>query len=114
MKIDNHDILQQQADLCSTMANAKRLAILEVLKGGEVSVGQIADVVGSSISTVSQHLRILRDKNVVIARKEGHTVYYRLSNLKIAACCEMVRQVLLEDLIARGRMAEEASQERST
>ncbi|MBN1425995.1 helix-turn-helix transcriptional regulator [Candidatus Fermentibacteria bacterium] len=112
MKISNYDILEQQADLCSTMAHAKRLAILEVLKRGEASVGELADALGSSISAVSQHLRIMRDKEVVLTRRDGRTVYYRLSNLKIAVCCAMVREVLLEGLIARGRRAEELDQER--
>jgi DNA-binding transcriptional ArsR family regulator len=111
MKIIDYDFLQQQADLCSTMAHATRLAILEVLKGDEASVGEIAGALGSSISMVSQHLRIMRDKKVVLARKEGRTVYYRLSNPKIAICCAMMREVLLEDLIARGRRAEELNQE---
>jgi DNA-binding transcriptional ArsR family regulator len=111
MKPIDYDLLQQQAALCSTMAHAKRLAILEVLKGGEASVGDIAGILGSSISTVSQHLRIMRDKNVILARKDGRTVYYRLSNPKIAICCALVREVLLEDLIARGRRAEELNQE---
>jgi ArsR family transcriptional regulator, virulence genes transcriptional regulator len=112
MKISNPEILQKHADLCSTMAHPKRLAILETLEDGEVSVGEIAEALGSSISTVSQHLRLMKDKSVVVARKDGQTVYYRLRNPKIVACCKMIREVLLEDLTEHGRMAKKSEKGR--
>ena len=111
MKISKLEILEKQAELCSTMAHPKRLAIVEALKEGEVSVGEIAAALESSISTVSQHLRLMKDKGVVVARKDGQTVYYRLRNPKILTCCTMVREVLLEDLSEHGRMVKAIQKE---
>lgn len=71
MRIRNFEIFEQQAKLCSMMANAKRLAIVEILQRGEASVGDIASALGCTISTASQHLRLMRDKQVVVARKDA-------------------------------------------
>jgi ArsR family transcriptional regulator len=43
---------------------------------------------------VSHHLAVLRDRSVVVTRREGATVYYRLANPKIAMACDLVREVL--------------------
>ena len=105
MRIRNFEIFEQQAKLCSMMANAKRLAIVEILKRGEASVGDIAGALGCTISTASQHLRLMRDKQVVASRKDAQTVFYRLRNPKVVQCCHMVRELLLESFAAGSRMA---------
>jgi DNA-binding transcriptional ArsR family regulator len=101
------EIFERQARLCSVMANAKRLQILETLEAGEISVGAIAETLGCSISSASQHLRLMRDEGIVASRKDGQTVYYHLSAPKLVECCHMVREVLIEALREQGRMAED-------
>lgn len=111
MKPCNHEILKLQADLYQTMANAKRLAIVELISQGEKSVGAIADALNSSASAISQHLRNMKDKNVVVMRKEGQTVYYRLKNPKIIKGCRLVREILLEEMESQGRIARDYDKE---
>jgi DNA-binding transcriptional ArsR family regulator len=105
VRIPDLEIFELQAKLCATMANANRLRIIEVLKAGEASVGAVAEALGITVSAASQHLRLMRDNNVVAARKEGQTVYYRLRNPKVVECCQLVREVLIEDLQEQGRIA---------
>lgn len=105
MRIPDLEIFELQAKLCSTMGNANRLRIIEVLKAGEASVGAIAEALGCTISTASQHLRLMRDANLVAGRKDGQAVYYRLRSPKVVECCQMVRNLLIEDLQAQGRIA---------
>jgi DNA-binding transcriptional ArsR family regulator len=111
MELCNLEIYERQADLYQTMANAKRLAIVDLLSRGEMCVGALAENLTSSVSTISQHLRNMRDKNIVTMRKEGHTVYYRLKNPKIVEGCHLVRQILLDDLEAQGRIARDFDEE---
>jgi len=87
------------------MANPIRLRILEILDAGESSVGAISEAVGVTVGTVSRHLRLMRDSNVVATRKEGQVVYYRVRHHKIVECCRLVREVLIEDLTDYGRIA---------
>jgi DNA-binding transcriptional ArsR family regulator len=96
-----------QAELCSLLANPKRLMILDLLsREGEAKVGDIAEALNVSISTASQHLRLMRDKNVVLSRKEGHAVYYWLKHPKLMAGCHAVQEVLMDELLGTAQMAE--------
>ena len=68
----------QQAEICGLFGNPNRLLILWALGAEERSVGDIAAAIGASLQNTSQHLRLMRDKGVLAARREGNTVYYRL------------------------------------
>jgi len=105
MKISNYEIFELQAELYAIMSNPKRLMIVEVLSHGETPVSALAEALDISISTASQHLRIMRDKGLVVARKSAQSVFYRLRDPKITDCCHAMRNILLEQLQANGKMA---------
>ncbi len=109
MQLTNQRLYELHADLCSTMANPKRLAILEALHGGEKSVSDIAAAVETTITTVSQHLRLLRNKNVVVTRKDKQTVYYRLRDPRMIAACHVIRAVLMDGMKEHGDLARQAT-----
>ena len=111
MKPCNFQLFELQAELCQMMANAKRIAIVEILSHGECCVGKLAKTLDTSVSTVSQHLRTMKDKGVVINRKDGQTVYYSLKNPKLVAGCHIMREFLLEEMEARGRIARDYDEE---
>ena len=92
------ELLKLQADFCKTFADPKRLFIIKELCHGERSVGQLAKRLGVRPTNVSQHLTILRDKGAVEARREATTVYYRLSDPKIGQACQLMQEVLLNQL----------------
>lgn len=87
------------------LANPKRLIIIDLLARGEKSVGEIAEILQAPLATASRHLSLLKAQRVVEARKEGHTVYYRLRDTRIIEACRIIRDVLLEDMKERGRTA---------
>jgi len=112
MQVSKQRLYELHADLCSTMANATRLAILECLHTGEKNVTDITDAVGATITTVSQHLRVLRDKHVVIGRKDGQTVFYRLRDRRMIDACRLIRAVLMDGMKEHGDLAREAGPHR--
>ncbi|QKK27253.1 ArsR/SmtB family transcription factor [Rhizobium hidalgonense] len=69
-----------QASFLSAMGNAKRLHILHLLTDGEVSVTVLADEVGLSQSSTSQHLAILREQGLVQTRRAAQTIFYSLQS----------------------------------
>ncbi|OWV91940.1 ArsR family transcriptional regulator [Rhizobium sp. N122] len=69
-----------EANFLSAMGNAKRLHILHLLTEGEVSVTVLADEVGLSQSSTSQHLAILREQGLVQTRRAAQTIYYSLQS----------------------------------
>jgi DNA-binding transcriptional ArsR family regulator len=88
-------VFEMQADICQTLANPKRLQIVNLLKNGEISVGEIARSMGIPKANASQHLSIMRQKGLIIARREGTMIYYRLASAKITEACSIMREVLL-------------------
>lgn len=66
--------------LLKALSNRHRLLILCQLIGGEKSVGQLADFLGVRDSTASQHLALLRRDRVISGRRDGQTIWYRISS----------------------------------
>lgn len=91
-------LYELQAEITKTMAHPLRLAILHILREGEKTVNELASLLGVSQSNVSQHLALMRQRQIVKTRKTGATVYYSVSSPKISQACDMVREVLLEQL----------------
>jgi ArsR family transcriptional regulator len=91
--IDKEEEIQQAAEAMKAIAHPLRLKILCVLGDQEVSVQDIVDQVGTSQSNISQHLAILREKNVLATRKDANRVYYRISDLRTIKLVAMMREV---------------------
>ncbi len=68
----------KQARMLKALGHESRLMIVDRLSRGECSVGDLRELVGSDLSTVSKHLALLRAHGIVEGRREGTTVYYRL------------------------------------
>ncbi len=101
----NSQLYELHASICQTLANPKRLEVIDRLRDGEQSVTELADAMKISQANLSQHLAVMRQKGIVATRREGLNVYYRLSNPKIIKACDLMRQVLLEHLEAGAELA---------
>ncbi len=103
-------IYQLQAEISKTLAHPLRLAILHNLKSGEKTVNQLTQTIGASQSNISQHLAILRQRQIVKTRKDGTNIYYRVASPKISKACDMVREVLIEQLSQKQEIAKNYAQ----
>ena len=92
------EALQLQAELCKALSDPKRLHIIKELRGGERTVSELTEILGLKQSNTSQHLAVLRRISIVSPRKNGSNVYYRLANPKVAEACDLVREVIAEQL----------------
>jgi ArsR family transcriptional regulator len=86
------------AEICRTLGSALRIEILNELRDGEKTVNELAAALGVRQANVSQHLAMLRQHRVVASRKDGVSAYYRVANRKIVQACDLMRQVLLEQM----------------
>ncbi|MEC7885192.1 MAG: metalloregulator ArsR/SmtB family transcription factor [Pseudomonadota bacterium] len=75
------------------MSHPLRLKILCVLGKDEFSVQDIVDLVGTSQSNISQHLGILKDKGILVARKDANKVFYSVGDEKTLKLLNMMREV---------------------
>jgi DNA-binding transcriptional ArsR family regulator len=82
------------ANALKAMAHPLRWKILCSLGDKELSVGEIVDRTGTSQSNISQHLEQLRNKNIVVARKEANRIYYRIRNDQLLDLIGIMRDVL--------------------
>src|SRR5512138_1400037 len=98
-------IYELQAEVSKTMAHPLRLAILHNLKDCEKTVNELTEITGASQSNVSQHLALMRQRGIVKTRKSGQNIYYRVYSPKISQACDMVREVLIEQLSQRQEIA---------
>ena len=97
-------IFELHADVCKVFSNAKRLEILNTLRDKEMTASELIEKIGLSKANLSQHMSILKSKGVVLTRREGVNIYYRISNSKITQACDLMREVLLEQLQEKGKM----------
>ncbi len=68
-------------------------------------MGQLVTSLGLPQANVSQHLAILRERGIVTTRREGTSIYYSLANPKIAQACDLVRDVLADQLAEKQALA---------
>jgi len=74
---------ETQSQLYQVLTNPRRLLILRALAEREMSVGEIAKLAGTSMQNTSQHLRLMKDRDILTCRREGQTIYYRVSDLAL-------------------------------
>ncbi len=99
-------VYNMQAEISKTLANPIRLAILHTLRDGEKSVNELTNILGISQSNLSQHLALMRQKEIVTTRKQGTSIYYRVTDPKINQACDIVRQVLIDQLKKRHEISQ--------
>lgn len=91
-------LYELKAEFFRTLAHPARVRILEVLAGGERSVGELAGEVGLSPAHLSGQLAVLRRAGLVGTRKQGTTVFYSLSWADLADLLSLARTILTERL----------------
>ena len=102
-------IFQMHAEVCKSMANPTRLKIINLLREGEKSVEELRKRLKLPKANLSQHLSILRQRRIVSARREGLNVYYECASQKMLKACEILREVLMEQLAEGGRLSKRIS-----
>ena len=91
--IEKQEHIDQAARALKAIAHPLRLKILCVVGDQEACVQEIVDAVGPSQSNISQHLAILREKDVLLTRKEANRVYYRVGDERTLQLIGMMREV---------------------
>ena len=91
-------IYQVKADFFKTLAHPARIRVLELLRDGERSVGELIPEVGLESSHLSQQLAVLRRANVLQARKEGTTVLYSVTDERMFDLLEVAKAIITSTL----------------
>ncbi len=86
-----HSLRQFKAEIFQALAHPTRVAIVELLREGELTVNQLCEKVGVEQANASQHLAILRNKHMVVTRKEGNQIFYRLRDPLLGEILDKLR-----------------------
>ncbi len=100
-------IYQVKAEFFKTLAHPARIRVLELLRDGERSVGELIPEVGLEASHLSQQLGILRRANILQSRKEGSTVRYSVTDQRIFELLEVTKAILTSTLAESGQLLAE-------
>lgn len=82
---------QFKAEFFHALAHPTRIAIVEQLRDGELSAGALIERLGLEQANASQHLAVLKGKNILVGRKSGTQVFYAVRNPLIIEVLDVMR-----------------------
>jgi len=95
--------------VCDALGNPCRLMILYALNGGRRYVTDLAAELHVPQSTVSRHLKVLRDRGLVVPRREGPAVFYELADKRIIEALDLLRSTMYDRLQQQVQIADAGS-----
>jgi len=101
------EIHQLHAEICQALSEPNRILLLYELRDGPHNVGELAENLGLSQPTVSRHLKVLRDRRMVRAEREGTNIYYTLTDQRVIEALNLLREMLAGILDQRTALVEE-------
>ena len=99
------EINRLHAQICSALADPIRILLLYTLNEKPHNVTELTEILNLPQSTVSRHLKILRDRRMVIRKREGQTVIYSLTDNRTIQALDLLRTILAESLESQGELA---------
>ncbi|HKX28211.1 MAG TPA: metalloregulator ArsR/SmtB family transcription factor [Blastocatellia bacterium] len=96
-----------KAEFFKALAHPLRISILDALREGELTVNEISQKFEIEAANASQQLAVLRNKNIVTARKEGSNVYYSVTDQTIFKLLDVAKEIFNNHLIGVRSMLEE-------
>jgi DNA-binding transcriptional ArsR family regulator len=101
-----HQVSELHAELCSALADSNRLLILYALSEQKSNVSDLAEKIGISQPAASRHLKILRERGLVRAERQGPSVEYELTDLRLIEALDTLLTVLRDRVNYRANLLE--------
>ncbi len=92
------------ANICAGLADPKRIMILYALAEQALTVSQLVEAVHMPQPSVSRHLKVLRERGMVIAQRQGPSVLYSLADVRLVQALDLLRAVLHDNLAHRANL----------
>jgi ArsR family transcriptional regulator len=100
-----------KSEIFQGLANPTRIAIVELLRDGELSAGELIEKLGIEQANASQHLGVLRNKRIVVGRKTGNQVYYSIRDHALIEVLDILRRYFYIQLNSAVHMLKEVARE---
>ncbi|WP_119070746.1 ArsR/SmtB family transcription factor [Aggregatilinea lenta] len=102
------EVSQMEADLCSAFADSTRILILYALNEGPRNVGELAEELGIPQSSTSRHLKMLKDRGLVLMVRQGTSNQYHLADPRLIEALDILRSILRDRIAHRANLINEA------
>ncbi len=100
------EVTQLHAEICSAMADPRRILLLYAISEESRNVSELAEYVGISQPAASRHLKILRDRGLVNPVRQGASVEYHLTDIRLIEALDTLRDILRDRLTYRASLVE--------
>ena|SRR5579884_910037 len=105
------DLRRFKSEIFQGLANPTRIAIVELLRDGELSAGQLIEKLGLEQANASQHLSVLRAKQIVVGRRAGNQVYYSIRDRALIEVLDILRSYFYAQLSSTVNMLKQAARQ---
>ena len=99
LPVEIQELAERQAMLCKVFSSAQRVLILWFLAEKEKTVSEIAEAIGASLPSASQHLHLMELSNILESRRERQNIYYRIADNELLQNCLVLANRPKEKLI---------------
>jgi DNA-binding transcriptional ArsR family regulator len=106
----HREVHQLHSHMCAGLADPTRILILYALVDGPQNVTELTQVVEAPQPTVSRHLKVLRERGLVVASRQGQSIFYTISDMRILQALDLMRAVLADSLRSQAELADTATQ----
>ena len=106
------EVRRFKVEIFHALAHPTRIAIVESLRDGELSAGQIIERLGLEQANASQHFAVLRGKQVLVNRKEGNQVFYSLRDPVLIEVLDVLKRYFYSQLSQTMSMLKEIRTEK--
>ena len=102
------EMFKMQAEIYKSFSSPSRLHIIKLLRDDELNATDIIKETGLSKANLSQHMSVLVQNGLVSTRKQGTSVFYRLSNKKIFNACSLIQEMAMDNIKKKNDMIHRA------
>jgi len=100
-----------KSEIFQGLAHPTRIAIVELLRHGEMAAGKLIEKLGIEQANASQHLSVLRAKQIVVSRKVGNQVFYSIRDRALIEVLDILRRYFYSQLSSTVSMLKEVARQ---
>lgn len=101
------EIIQLEADFCAALSDPTRILILYALNERSQNVTELTHELGIPQPSTSRHLKVLRERGLVSAERQGTVMTYHLTDTRIVQAMDLLRSAMRDRLTQRASLINE-------
>jgi DNA-binding transcriptional ArsR family regulator len=101
------EIMALEADFCAALSDPTRIFVLYALNESPLNVTELTNELALPQSTISRHLKVLRERGLVFTERQGTVITYHLADQRVIQAMDLLRSAMRDRLTQRARLVNE-------